>query len=95
MIPLAFIGLAIIGIASSIFLKLHFSGPSLGWTKLLFCLAYNAFFGVCYLLIAKQDHFVYFGYRPDIIEDYQFIGWSAPLLFLFHGFSYPKKEKRR
>ncbi|MDY7563589.1 hypothetical protein QN400_00755 [Pseudomonas sp. RTC3] len=89
--PLIVIG----GIIGAIHLKICLSGNNLNATKLFFCIVFNGVFAVPYLDIIKADYFVFLGKRPDILQEFPFIGAVALVGVCVHALALPNKSKLR
>lgn len=87
--------LATLGVSAAYLLRYRLSGPKLGAVGLYFCVVFNVFFAVPYINIIEKNEFVFLGVRPDIMEDYPFIGWVAFVCVLLHSFALPYKYGRK
>ncbi|MHC8394938.1 hypothetical protein ACYZT8_14965 [Pseudomonas sp. LB3P93] len=83
--------IAILGLTTAYFLKIHLSGDNLNHTRLCLGLVLNALFVIPYIDIVENNKFPVLGYRPDIVSDNPFIGWIAFASILLHSFSLPVK----
>lgn len=84
--------LALSGVVSAYALRVLLSSKNLGYIKLFLGLIPNMLLMTIHYKIAKFSTFPKLGYRPEVIDEYPFIGWLALICFLLHAGATPVKR---
>ena len=92
LIILAFLIFSVLGVLFAYSLKVILSSKNIGYTKLLLGLGVNMLFISVHIDIVKFDNFLYFGHHPEIINNYESIGWLAFICLFLHALALPVKR---
>lgn len=95
MIILAFLIFSTLGVLFAFSIKVALSSENLGYTKLILSLGVNVFFMTVHMDIVKFDNFLYFGHHPEIINNYESVGWLAFICMFLHALALPVKRNMR
>ncbi len=83
--------LSALGLLCGFSLRVLLSSKNLGYVKLFLGLIPNMLAMALHYKIVYLDIFPFLGHRPDIIDEYVFIGWLALACFLLHACAFPVK----
>ncbi len=92
MITFSFLIFSLLGILFAHYLKVVLSSKTLGYTKFFIGLVVNMFFMRAHMNIVKFDNFLYFGHHPEIINNYESVGWLAFMCLFLHALALPVKR---
>jgi hypothetical protein len=84
-ITFSFLIFSLLGILFAHYLKVVLSSKTLGYTKFFIGLVVNMFFMRAHMNIVKFDNFLYFGHHPEIINNYESVGWLAFICLFLHA----------